>query len=96
MEPITLSSRRSRFKISVEVLTANSNGEQRSTRIMYACDLSWNSIKDTLSFLVAKGYVKEMYENQNRKRYSITGKGVDVIRYYSGLLDLVQVGIIEN
>ena len=91
-----MSSRRSRFQISVEVLTAIANGEQKPTRIMYACNLSWNSIKETLSLLSAKGYIDEMSENEKRKRYSITGKGVDVIGYYAGLQDLVQVGINEN
>ena len=58
---------------------------------MYACNLSWNSLKDTLSLLVAKGFVDETYEDQKWKRYSITEKGRDVIGYYAGLQDLIQV-----
>jgi predicted transcriptional regulator len=34
-----------------------------------------------------------MYENEKRKRYSITAKGRDVLGYYSGLQDLVQVSV---
>lgn len=88
-----MGSRRSRFQISVDVLTAVASGEQKTTRIMYACNLSWNSIKDTLDLLASKGYVDEMYENKNRKRYFITSKGREVLRYYSGLQDLVQVSV---
>ena len=85
-----MSPRRSRFQISVEVLTAISSGKQKPTRIMYACNLSWNSIKDTLDLLVAKGFVDEMYE-ERRKRYYITVKGRDVLGYYAGLQDLIKV-----
>ena len=60
---------------------------------MYACNLSWNSIKDTLDVLVARGFVDEMYEGQKRKRYCITAKGRDVIGYYAGLQDLIKVSV---
>ena len=87
-----MGSRRSRFQISVDVLTAVASGEQKTTRIMYACNLSWNSIKDTLDLLASKGYVDEI-KKKNRKRYFITSKGREVLRYYSGLQDLVQVSV---
>ena len=88
-----MSLRRSKFQISVEILTAISNGEQKPTRLMYACNLSWNSIRDILGLLLAKGCIDEMYENEKRKRYCITSNGRDVLRYYSGLQDLVQVSV---
>jgi predicted transcriptional regulator len=88
-----MSSRRSRFEISVDVLTAISHGEHKPTRLMYACNLSWNSIKNTLTFLVARGFVDEMSEKQKRKRYCITAKGRDVIGYCTGLQDLVKVSV---
>ena len=86
-----MSLRRSKFQISVEILTAISNGEQKPTRLMYACNLSWHSIKDTLDVLVARGFVDELFENEKRRRYYITAKGSAVIGYYSGLQELVQV-----
>ena len=60
---------------------------------MYSCNLSWNSIKDTLGLLSVKGYIDETYENEKRKRYCITAKGRDVLGYYSGLQNLVQVSV---
>jgi predicted transcriptional regulator len=48
-------------------------------------------MKDTLDVLVARGFVEEIFENKKRRRYIITAKGRDVIRYYSGLKELVQV-----
>ena len=85
-----MSFRRSKFQMTIEVLSEIANEEQRPTRLMYACNLSWNSIKDTLDLLTAKGYIDEMYE-ERRKRYYITAKGRDVLRYYAGLQDLIQV-----
>ena len=58
---------------------------------MYSCNLSWNSIRDTLDLLSAKGYVDELIEDEKRKRYCISAMGRDVLGYYSGLQDLVQV-----
>jgi len=88
---LTLSTRRSGFQIAVDVLTVIGEGEDRPTRIMYASNLSWNSLRGTLDLLVTKGYVDEALMNQRKKRYSITGKGRDVLSYYDRLETLVQV-----
>lgn len=86
-----MSTRRSGFQIAVDVLTTIGEGEERPTRIMYASNLSWNSLKGTLDILVGKGYVDETFLNQKQKRYSITKKGQDVLGYYNRLESLVQV-----
>ena len=86
-----MSTRRSSFQIAVDVLTVISRGEERPTRIMYASNLSWNSLKGTLDTLVGKGYVDEVSMNQKQKRYSISSKGRDVLSYYTRLESLVQV-----
>ena len=86
-----MSTRRSGFQIAVDVLTVIGEGEKRPTRIMYASNLSWNSLKGTLNIRVGKGYVDEMFLNKKKKRYSITSKGTDVLGYYNRLESLVQV-----
>jgi predicted transcriptional regulator len=88
-----LSTRRSSFQIAVDVLTVIGKGEERPTRIMYASNLSWNSLKGTLDTLVGKGYVDEMSMNQKQKRYTISSKGRDVLSYYNQLESLVQVSV---
>ena len=90
MKGFTMSSRRSTFKIAVDVLKVICEGDQKPTRIMYACNLSWNSLKNTLELLVTKGYLDEEF-HQKKKLYSITNEGRDVLGYYSGLENLVQV-----
>ena len=62
-----MSTRRSGFQIAVDVLTTIGEGEERPTRIMYASNLSWNSLKGTLDILVGKGYVDEMLLNKKQK-----------------------------
>ncbi|TFH18055.1 hypothetical protein E4H04_04010 [Candidatus Bathyarchaeota archaeon] len=86
-----MSLRRSKFKISLEVLEAISHGEYRPTRLMYLCNLSWNSIKDTLAVLESRGFVDDVSMDQKRKRFCVTSKGHEVIGYYSGLQELLQV-----
>ena len=86
-----MSTRRSGFQIAVDVLAVIAEGERRPTRIMYASNLSWNSLRNTLDVLVDKGYVDEFYQNNKQKRYDITPKGKDVLSYYSRLETMVKV-----
>ena len=58
---------------------------------MYACNLSWNSIKDTLAHLAVEGCVDEIMETPKKKSYCITAKGRNVIGYYAGLQRLIKV-----
>jgi predicted transcriptional regulator len=86
-----LSPRRSSFQIAIDVLTVIGEGEKRPTRIMYASNLSWNSLRGTLDLLVDKGYVDEDFISKRNKKYSITAKGREVLGYYDRLESLVQV-----
>jgi len=88
---LTLSPRRSSFQIAIDVLTVIGEGEKRPTRIMYASNLSWNSLRGTLDLLVDKGYVDEDFISKRNKKYSITAKGREVLGYYDRLESLVQV-----
>lgn len=89
-----MSTRRSKFQISIEVLEAISNGEYRPTRLMYACNLSWSSMKDVLGLLEAKGYIEDRSSEGKRKNLSITGKGNEILNYYDGLEKLVQFSVV--
>ena len=86
-----MTTRRSKFQISIEVLEAVSEGEYRPTRLMYACNLSWKSINNVLGLLETKGYIEDLSGDEKRKHLSITGKGTEVLGYYDGLENLVQI-----
>ena len=88
-----MTARRSKFKMSIEVLETISQGEHRPTRLMYACNLSWRSINDVLGLLEAKGYIEDLSGEERRKHLSITGKGTEVLDYFDGLDKLVQISI---
>ena len=88
-----MTTRRSKFQISIEVLEAVSKGEYRPTRLMYACNLSWKSINNVLGLLETKGYIEDLSRNEKRKQVSITGKGTEILGYYDGLENLVQISI---
>ena len=80
-----MSPRRSSFKIAIDVLNVIGEGEDRPTRIMYASNLSWNSLQRTLDILVNKGYVDENQISERVRKYSITAKGHEVLGYYDRL-----------
>ncbi len=86
-----MSPRRSSFKIAIDVLKVIGEGEDRPTRIMYASNLSWNSLQRTLDILVNKGYVDENQISERVRKYSITAKGNEVLGYYDRLESLVEV-----
>ncbi len=86
-----MSPRRSSFKIAIDVLKVIGEGEDRPTRIMYASNLSWNSLQRTLDILVNKGYVDENQISERVRKYSITAKGHEVLGYYDRLESLVEV-----
>ena len=86
-----MSPRRSSFQIAIDVLSVIGEGEKRPTRIMYASNLNWDSLKNTLDLLVDKGYVDEDYLSERNRKYSITNKGREVLGYYNRIESLVQV-----
>ena len=89
-----MSPRRSSFQIAVDVLKVINEGESRPTRIMYASNLSWNTLRSTLDLLVSKGYTEESFDLQTRgKQYYITQSGTNVLKYYDRLEDLVKLEV---
>ena len=94
-----LSSRRSKFQLSVEVLDGIKNGENKPTRIMYCCNLSWKSLKDILANLLAQGLLDEEViqgKKRSKKLYNITSKGENVLKYYRMVSGLIEVNSIAE
>ncbi len=91
-----MSPRRSSFQIAIDVLSVINQGESRPTRIMYASNLSWNTLKSTIDLLVNKGYAHEVGGIGGRgKQYHITQSGMNVLRYYDRLEELVDLKVRE-
>ena len=88
-----MSPRRSSFQIAIDVLSVIHGGESRPTRIMYASNLSWNTLKSTVDLLVTKGYAEEAGDVGKGKQYHITNSGINVLKYYDRLEELVNLKV---
>jgi predicted transcriptional regulator len=90
-----LSARRSKFQLSVEVLSQIKQGERKPTRIMYSANLSWKSLKEILESLVSQGLIEEELVGRSskraKKRYEITDKGENVLEYYNVVSGLIEI-----
>jgi predicted transcriptional regulator len=94
-----LSARRSKFQLSVEVLDSIKNGENKPTRIMYSCNLSWKSLTDILANLTEQGLLEEEVitgKKRTKKQYGITMKGENVLKYYRMVSGLIEVNPIAE
>ena len=89
-----MSERRSKLEIMLNVLRAIERGVDKPTRIMYASNMSWNPTQKVLNKLVQEGHitVTEEYSTQRaKKRYVITEKGLNVLRYFQGAEELISI-----
>jgi predicted transcriptional regulator len=82
--------RRSDTQITLDILSAIKSGEKRPTRIMYACNLSYNGLRERINDLSAKGLVREIKEGTSIV-YEITGKGLEMIKNLEELVRLLNL-----
>jgi len=89
-----VSERRSKLEIMLKVLEAVREGVDKPTRIMYAANMSWNPTQEVLARLVEDGLIRVTEESggrRSKKRYEITEKGANVIRYFQGVKALINI-----
>lgn len=89
-----MSERRSKLEIMLKVLEAVREGVEKPTRIMYAVNMSWNPTQEVLVRLVEDGLIRvteELGGRRSKKRYEITEKGANVIRYFQGVKALINI-----
>jgi predicted transcriptional regulator len=90
-----MSQRRSRFEIYVDILTEVMNGSTKPTKIMYGANLSYKPLKKILQSMLDQGLLEEADGIKKDKRtkvtYTVTQKGMNVVRYYSKAKNLIEV-----
>lgn len=89
-----MSVRRSKLDIVLNVLYVVKDGVDKPTRIMYAANLSWRPTQSILESLVKQGLLQEIENRESRRskrRYEITEKGLNIIRYFEGARDLIDL-----
>jgi len=87
-----MSRRRSRLDIVLNVLSAVRDGVDKPTRIMYAANLSWKPTQRILRSLVDQEFLREIEDGRSKRtkrRYEITEKGVNLVRYFERAKDLL-------
>jgi len=87
----TISSRRSRLEICVDVLKTIKEGVIKPTQIMYEANLSWKPLKDILDSLQIQGLivkfdVTHMKDKRSKVGYKLTQKGENVVTYFRDIL----------
>jgi predicted transcriptional regulator len=78
-------SKRSLLEIRMDILRAIMEGADGPTQIMYKVNLSWILFCDQLRVLGDQGFVSEKAVG-NRKTYSLTGKGSEIVGAYLNLI----------
>ena len=76
------------------VLRAVNDGIDKPTRIMYSANMSWNPTQQVLKKLVEEGHIEVLEEPSNlreKKRYRITERGLNVLRYFKGAEELITM-----
>ena len=88
--------RRSKLDIVLNVLSAVKGGVDKPTRIMYATNLSWKPTQRILANLVEQGLLREYGDTgskRSKRRYEITEKGADVLRYFDNAKGLIDIDV---
>ncbi len=86
----TMSPRRSRLEIYVDVLKTIKQGIRKPTQIMYEANLSWKPLKDILGSLQIQGLivkfdVRHIKDKRSKVGYKLTQKGENVVMYFRDL-----------
>ena len=92
---VTMSVRRSKFEIYVDVLIEIKKGSQKPTKIMYGANLSWKPLQNILKSLVQQNLITEIEgtkkDKRTKSRYNLTNKGENVVRYFIKARNLVEL-----
>ena len=82
--------RRSKLEIYVEVLSIVKSGTSKPTRVMYDANLSWDHLHRILEPMLRQELIEEIDTTNERsrdkrtsKRYVLTQKGENVLRYFN-------------
>lgn len=84
MQLLILNKRRSKLEIYVDVLRAIYRGINRPTKIMFAANLSWKTLKEVLDYLERQGII-ERRTAEKRKLFFITEKGRRILDAFETL-----------
>ena len=85
-----MTQKRSRLEIYIDILRVLKKGERKPTRIMYKTNLSWTPLQEILESMTSQEIIKKIEVNK-RKKYVITEKGLNVLRYFEEMMELINI-----
>ena len=84
--------RRSKLETYIYILKVLSQkGPLKLTQIMYKANLNWVILKENLDFLTKQGMVEEKTIGRARVVFSITQRGITVLKYFREIKQLFSV-----
>lgn len=84
--------RRSKLEMYLDILGVLSrSGELKLTHIMYETNVNCCILKEYLGFLMKQNLVEERAAGKQRVIYSITQRGITVLRYYGELKQVLPI-----
>jgi predicted transcriptional regulator len=84
---------RSRTEIVSNILDATNGGGATKTKIMYKAFLSFAQLKEYLSILIENNLIEY---SDGTQTYKITEKGINYIKTYHEIGELLQTKAIKN
>ena len=84
--------RRSKLEIHVDILEVLVHwGPLKLTHIMYKSNVNSSVLEKYLGFLIKQGLVEEKIIRKGRKFFTITPRGVTVLKQFRGLSEVLPI-----
>jgi predicted transcriptional regulator len=84
--------RRSKLEMYVDILTVLAHkGPLKLTHIMYKANVNCSVLKEYLDFLIKQGLVEERTMRKQRLVYTVTQKGMSVLKYFKELKQVLPI-----
>lgn len=84
--------KRSKLELHLEILKVLRDGEPlKPTQIMYKVNICYRFLEQYLGFLMKQNLVEKKVSDKTRSKYTITLKGLDLLRNYTKLREVLQI-----
>ena len=84
--------RRSKLEMYVDILKVLAHrGPLKLTHVMYKANVNCSVLKEYLDFLIKQGLVEERTHGKCRVVYSVTQRGIEVLKYFRELKQVLPI-----
>ena len=84
--------KRSKLETYVTILSVlSSSGPLKITHLMYKTNVNCTILKENMNYLMQQGTVEESISGKNKTVYSITQRGISVLKYFDELKNILPM-----